>query len=129
MKKFLFVLVSCFFMLSCKKDDIKVYEFSKLFTALDTVDLETKEESIITSVTSLQTFNGNKWYVSEHYSLFLFDGEGKYLKKNGQRGNGPKEYSCHGLTVNGLLDNTTFLYLQALLHKDNILRVVCQDYT
>jgi hypothetical protein len=93
MKKFLFVLVSCFFMLSCKKDDIKVYEFSKLFTALDTVDLETKEECIITAVTSLQTFNGNKWYVSEHYSLFLFDGEGKYLKKNGQRGNGPKEYS------------------------------------
>jgi hypothetical protein len=77
---------------------------SDLFKSARTIILETKPECIIGSVDELQVFD-REFYLLDRKgkSLFVFDLEGKFIRRIGKFGRGPGEYSLmHDFTLDPL---------------------------
>ena len=69
--------------------------YSSVFKNLQTIILETNNESLIGTITELQVFNGLIFVLDAHIAkgLFVFNTDGKFLNKIGGIGGGPGEYS------------------------------------
>ena len=68
--------------------------YSSIFQKVQTIILETGEDCMIGSVDELQVFNGYIYILDRHIakSLFVFDMEGRFIRKIGSLGSGPGEY-------------------------------------
>jgi len=69
--------------------------FSSVFQNIKILALETKEDCLIGKINQLE-MSDDTLFILDSYSakaLFLFDNNGKYLKKIGKIGKGPGEYS------------------------------------
>jgi len=68
---------------------------SSLFKNVRTIILETNEDSFIGEVNNLQVFDGYIYIFDSDKAknLFVFDLEGKFIRKIGRLGNGPGEYT------------------------------------
>lgn len=61
-----------------------------LFGRLEVIPLETNDSCLLVSPTQVLCENGRyEVFDFDHSALFLFDKNGQFLKKVGQRGNGP----------------------------------------
>ena len=67
---------------------------SYLFKNIKTIILETGEDCMIGNINELQVFEGNIYILdsSKAKKLFVFDWEGRFIRKIGNIGNGPGEY-------------------------------------
>ena len=67
---------------------------SSLFKNVQTIILETNDDCLIGRINRLQVFDGNIYILDSHIakSLFVFDMEGKFIRKIGGFGQGPGEY-------------------------------------
>jgi hypothetical protein len=68
---------------------------SSLFSRVKTIILESKDECLIGGVDHIEVFDGYI-YVLDRFiakSLFVFDEEGRFVRKIGEFGNGPGEYT------------------------------------
>ena len=70
--------------------------FSAFVDTIELIPLETTEENLIGEITRL-IFNDGKYYIRstnsmQNAKLFVFDENGKYLKKISKQGGGPEEY-------------------------------------
>lgn len=77
---------------SHKNNKTKLFKFDEVFTYVDSYPLETQKAIFINPFKSLQTLNGNKWYVCDYHTIYLFDKTGKFISKFGREGQGPKEF-------------------------------------
>lgn len=68
--------------------------FGDIFESMDPIILETTENSLIRDITKVY-LSDSSIYVYDKYrlgKLLLFDNKGRFLKKIGERGEGPKEF-------------------------------------
>ena len=66
---------------------------SSLFKNIEIIPLETKEESLITSIGRIREYNNKIYILDDKISvLFFFDKNGKYLSKIDKNGEGPEDY-------------------------------------
>jgi hypothetical protein len=74
--------------------NIQPFSINEIFSSIELIPLSTSVESVIKRVHKLEYFSG-RYYIldDETLSLFIFNGEGKYLFKIHNVGNGPEEYS------------------------------------
>ena len=68
--------------------------YSSIFKNVQTIILETGEDCMIGNITEFQVFDGCIYILDESVakSLFVFDMEGRFIRKIGSLGNGPGEY-------------------------------------
>lgn len=118
---FIFTLISCEQPKS-RNDSIDfsninsehILNLSSLYDSIKYVKLETSSNSLIGSIKKVIPFNKQFFIFDEEYSnIFIFDDEGKFIKKIGNQGTGPNEYVkyediCFDTKSNRLfaLDNT-----------------------
>ena len=79
-----------------KVDDVKEYEDDKLSSILESFDivpLETNDDCLIGRVTCIKKRNGRYYVMSDMKNLHVFDGDGRFLLKVSNEGQGPGEYS------------------------------------
>lgn len=66
---------------------------STLFDKIELIPLETKDESLITSIGRIIEYNDKYYILDDRISiLFCFDKKGKFLYKIDKNGNGPEDY-------------------------------------
>jgi hypothetical protein len=65
-----------------------------IFSSIRVIPLENHSESLFGELTSMQIYDGNLVILDAHKSksLFVFDREGKFLRRIGRTGAGPGEY-------------------------------------
>ena len=64
-----------------------------IFDRVEVIPLETNDSCLLVFPTQVLCENGRyEVFDFDHSALFLFDKNGQFLKKVGQRGNGPQEY-------------------------------------
>jgi hypothetical protein len=68
--------------------------FSSIFKNVQTIILEAGKDCLIGSVDELQIFDGCIYILDKHIakSLFVFDMEGRFIRKIGSLGRGPGEF-------------------------------------
>ena len=68
---------------------------SKVFNQVKTIILETNKDALIGSISSMQIYKDSIFILDRNGSkgLFLFNKEGRFLKRYGNIGRGPGEYS------------------------------------
>ncbi|GAB6013260.1 6-bladed beta-propeller [Viscerimonas tarda] len=106
-------------------DDKKVESIflSSFFKTVKPIILETKDECLIGSVDVLQVYDGQLFILDVKVNnLFVFDIKGRFVRKIGNRGNGPGEYAnVSDFTIN---PNKNEIYLldhaKHNIHKYNI---------
>jgi|SRR5690554_289966 hypothetical protein len=60
---------------------------------IDTIRLETSDESIITSILNMHIMNNRFYILTNNFSsVYIFDFNGKFISKISDRGDGPNEY-------------------------------------
>ncbi|MDR1338756.1 MAG: 6-bladed beta-propeller [Prevotellaceae bacterium] len=71
----------------------KIY-MSSLFKKVRSIPLETVDESLIGYINEVQVFDGKIFVFDRDYtnSVFVFDMDGKFIRKIGRTGQGPGEY-------------------------------------
>nr|WP_129730165.1 6-bladed beta-propeller [Parabacteroides goldsteinii] len=75
--------------------DLKENKFSlpTLFDKIELIPLETKDESLITSIGRIIEYNDRYYILDDRISiLFCFDQKGNFLYKIDKNGNGPEDY-------------------------------------
>jgi len=115
MKKNLFFISFIFFLISCsskqpqadlsfdgnyfvinldEKKDASI-PLSFLFKRAQTIILETSDNCLVGHIDDLQVFEENMYILDSRKakSLFVFNSEGKFIRKIGSYGNGPGEYN------------------------------------
>ena len=102
------LIIICFFLIASCREEIKIGDskviivpeneiekmnHSDLFKSFSIIPLETKEESLISTISKIY-FYKNRLYILDYSlnTLFIFSEKGKYLNKISSIGNGPKEY-------------------------------------
>ena len=77
---------------NCKEDILE----SELFDSVFIVPLETKNSCFLGKIDKIEIFNNKIYVLDQEISccLFVFDLNGKFLFKVGQKGRGPGEYQC-----------------------------------
>jgi hypothetical protein len=70
------------------------FYLSKLFRKVKTIILETKENALIGTIKSMQVYKDSIFIldISRSNGVFLFNKEGRFLKRYGNIGQGPGEY-------------------------------------
>lgn len=96
-KKFLsfiipLIFIFCFITCHDKTGENLLKPFSNIFVSVDTIRLETNKDCIIPLYNIFKNWN-KKWYVCSLAQIFLFDKNGKYIKKFGRKGEGPGEFT------------------------------------
>ena len=79
-----------------KTNEVKEYEdhkLSSIFESFDVVPLETNDDCLIGRVTCIKKRNGRYYVMSDMKNLHVFDGDGRFLVKVSNMGQGPGEYS------------------------------------
>lgn len=76
--------------LDLEDDPVSFYD---LFESVYLIPLETKDESLLNDISKI-VFHRDSIFIldKKQATIFLFNGEGKYLNKLSQQGNGPTEY-------------------------------------
>lgn len=110
-KKYLYILFT-FFLFSCsvKQKELSLggalyninldgeketsIPYSFIFKNVRTIILETNKDCLIGGINELQVFDGYIYILDVHRakSLFVFDTEGRFIRKIGRLGRGPGEY-------------------------------------
>jgi hypothetical protein len=69
--------------------------FSSIFKNVQTIILEAGKDCLIGSLDELQIFDGRIYILDKHIakSLFVFDMEGRFIRKIGSLGRGPGEFA------------------------------------
>jgi hypothetical protein len=111
MKIRLFLLLNCFFGVfvlssSCRNEKIEGIidltntadlingiHISDIAESVTMVPLETLEESLIKYPRRIK-FSAKKYFIESGNQVYMFDADGKYLKKIGKIGRGPDEYGA-----------------------------------
>jgi hypothetical protein len=62
-----------------------------VYKSVDIVPLEITSDCILSEIYTIETFD-SMIFVSDQYALYVFNKEGKFLKKIGNKGEGPGEY-------------------------------------
>ena len=85
---------------------------STLFKSVQTIILESTDECIIGNINTIQVFDGYIYLLDSYKTkrLFVFDMEGKFIRKIGEIGSGPGEYSM--VTDFTLDTDNNFIYLR-----------------
>lgn len=116
----LFVLISCGtqkndaveddgIQISLKEHSTGIIHIPDWMEPIEVVALETIDESLLTYVDKIIEYK-NRYYVLDKMqkSVFVFDGEGRYLQQIGKAGNGPGEYTrLHDFSID---KETGYLY-------------------
>jgi len=94
LEKLIIILISIISLFNCQKKINKSIQkrFSEVFVPVDTLRLETNKDCIIPIAMKVKNWN-KKWYVSSITKIFLFDENGNFIKKFGQKGEGPGEFN------------------------------------
>ena len=112
MKKCLFLLLIVFLFFSCSKrqtgflpvgadytidldgDKESSMPYSSIFKKAQTIILETGKDCMIGNINELQVFDGSIYILDSHVAktVFVFDREGRFIRKIGSLGSGPGEY-------------------------------------
>ena len=72
--------------------DVSEYPEIKKVEILDIIQLETKEESLLGTISKVQQVD-DQWFVSSMSKLFVFNSRGEFIHTIGEIGNGPGEIS------------------------------------
>jgi hypothetical protein len=73
-----------------QKDKVSIFD---LFQKIEIIPLETKDASLIKSISKIEYYNQKYYILDRETSLLLcFDSEGKHIGNIGQIGNGPEDY-------------------------------------
>lgn len=108
MKSFIITVLCLLLMTSCEqkvnrldaickidlKKEMSSPSFYDYFSKIEIIPLETSEESLIKEITERISHNG-KFYIFDKLQkkIFIFNKDGRFLRKIDKRGNGPGEYS------------------------------------
>jgi len=79
---------------NCIMSEKRIY-YSDLFKRVRTIILETNKDVRIGDVTSIQVY-GDEIYISDivkSMGIFVFNKEGRYIRRIGKSGQGPGEYT------------------------------------
>lgn len=80
--------------------EVEPVKLSEIAGSIRYVPLETSANCLLKRVHQF-TFSGNTFLVSDFANLFQYDDQGKFIKKIGQKGTGPKDY----VFVNSVLND------------------------
>lgn len=80
--------------------EVEPVKLSEIAGSIRYVPLETSTNCLLKQVHQF-TFSGNTFLVSDFANLFQYDDQGKFIKKIGQKGTGPKDY----VFVNSVLND------------------------
>lgn len=76
---------------SLEKQEVSIKE---LFDRIELIPLETNDSSLLTWPDKVLCWNGRyEIFDSKNPALFVFDENGKFIKKIGKKGDGPEEYT------------------------------------
>lgn len=104
--KSIIALILCIILVACKNNNDKISENTlhvnlsnntlspySLFDRIELIPLETKDESLITSIGRIIEYNDRYYILDDRISiLFCFDKYGKYLYRIDKNGTGPEDY-------------------------------------
>lgn len=110
-KQFLYFIFYLFFFISCSSQQKELplnsnyiinldgkkepsIAYSSIFKSVHSIVLETNKDCLIGTISELQVFDGLIYILDQHIakSLFVFDMEGRFIRKIGSLGRGPGEY-------------------------------------
>ena len=79
---------------SAAQNSANIFQYSSLYKGIRTVMLETSKSCLIGSISKMRICDGNIYILDSHIakSLYVFDMDGRFIKKIGSVGQGPGEY-------------------------------------
>ena len=88
------------------------------------IPLETKNYSLLRSINRIEYLNG-KYIVSDGNNIYLFNQEGKYIKRVAQQGGGPSDYptpNIHNIIVDPVTNHFyLFAYYKVIKFDENVI--------
>ena len=89
----------------------KSQKFEDIFTSIDTIHFEFTENSVLGSISQICKHPNGYLVLEMHYAkeVYLFDNKGKFLKRLGNKGEGPQEYKMPGFIYVDILGNSYIL--------------------
>ena len=76
------------------------------------IPLETNDNSLLRNINHIG-YKGDSYVISDSENIYLFDQDGKYIKKIAQKGNGPADYANLYLSDVIIDPMTNYFYLFA----------------
>jgi hypothetical protein len=99
-----------------------IYPASNIFKQVQSIILETKDDCLIGIVTEIQVFDGYIYVLDKlkAKALFVFDMDGRFIRKIGKLGRGPGEYSSISDFTIDPLNKEIYVLDNHKLHKYKI---------
>lgn len=98
-------------------------EFSRYIDSLEVVRLEVTPESFITHIKKILLSKNKEIIVLNSTGILVFDHNGKFIRKIGNRGRGPEEY----MALRDICLSNDYQYLLALDYTNQIITYNLQD--
>ena len=86
------VTETCYVMNLDSAEKLENMTYSSLFSKAGIIVLEDTDESLLGRVDKIEFLDNNLYVLEKRRGLFLFDKQGKFVKRIGSKGNGPSEY-------------------------------------
>jgi len=87
--------------------DLQIFDMA---ASVKLVQLETKDDVLLKNIKDVKGYH-DKLYVEDGNGIFVFDSEGNFIKKVGQRGDGPGEFKF--ITIMDIDEASGTLYVSA----------------
>lgn len=86
------VTENCYVMNLDSAEKLEKMTYSSLFSKAGIIVLEDTDESLLGKVDKIEFLDNYLYVLEKRRGLFLFDKQGKFVRKIGNKGNGPGEY-------------------------------------